>query len=308
MLKGKSLLCLLDYQRDDITLMLETSFMMKKLVYTNSVVKTLEGKSVALIFEKPSTRTRISSELAVTKLGGKAIVLDKNSLQLSRGETIEDTGSVMGRMVNAIGARVLKHETLEKLAKSSGLPVVNLLSNFSHPLQGLTDMMTIKEKFGDRKVKISFVGDGRDNVLLSLASASCSLGYDLSIASPTSMRPESEVKKRVEERCEENGATIEFLEDPYEAVRGASVVYTDVWISMGEEKIAEEKRRLLKDYRVTSDLMKYTTQDSVFMHCLPAVRGEEVDADVIDGKRSIVWDQAENRLYTAMSVFSLILG
>lgn len=190
MLKGKNFFCLLDFQRKDIELILDTSFMMKRWVYTNSVQKILEGKSVALIFEKPSTRTRISSEVAVYKLGGFPMVFDKNVLQLSRGETVEDTGAVMGRMVNGIGARVLKHETLERLARSSGLPVVNLLSNFSHPLQGLTDMMTIKEKFGDRKVKISFVGDGRDNVLMSLASISCSLGYDLNVASPSSMRPD----------------------------------------------------------------------------------------------------------------------
>ncbi len=308
MLKGKNFLCLLDFERKDIDLMLDTSFMMKRWVYSNSIQKTLEGKTIALIFEKPSTRTRISSEVAVHKLGGFPIVLDKNALQISRGETVEDTGAVMGRMVNGIGARVLRHETLERLASSSNLPIINLLSNFSHPLQGLTDMMTIKEKFGERKVKISFVGDGRDNVLMSLASISCSLGYDLNVASPSSMKPDQSMVRRLEERCDEFGASLEFMEDPYEAVRGTSVVYTDVWISMGEENIAESKKKQLSKYRVTSDLMKYTTEDSIFMHCLPAVRGEEVDHDVIDGKKSAVWDQAENRLYTAMAVFTLFIS
>jgi ornithine carbamoyltransferase len=307
MLKGKNFLCLLDFHRKDIEMLLETSFMMKRWVYSNSVQRTLEGKVVALIFEKPSTRTRVSSEAAIHKLGGYPLILDKNSLQLSRGEPLEDTGKVLGRMVNGIGARVLEHQTLETLSKSSGLPVINLLSNFSHPLQGLTDMMTIKERFGERKVKISFVGDGRDNVLLSLASISCSLGYDLNIASPQSMRPDPEVMKRLEERCEENDTIIDFFNDPYEAVRGTSVVYTDVWISMGEEAIAESKKKELSQFRVTTDLMRYSTEDSIFMHCLPANRGEEVDPEVIDGKKSSVWDQAENRLYTAMGTFSIFI-
>ncbi|AOL15681.1 ornithine carbamoyltransferase [Sulfolobus sp. A20] len=307
MFKGRSLLCLLDFEAHEIEKMLDVSFMMKNFVYSSSVPKSLEGKKVALLFEKPSTRTRVSSELAISMLGGIPIVLNKQDIQLSRGEPVEDTARVLGKMVNGIGARVLKHETLIKLKEFSKVPIFNLLSDLSHPLQALADIMTIREKFGKGYVKIAFVGDGGDNVLLSLMSAVAKLGLELHVASPKELRPREDYYKLIEEISEITGAIIEFHEDPYEAVRGAHVVYTDVWVSMGQEEIAERKKKLLGNYKVTSDLMKYTARDSIFMHCLPANRGEEVDQDVIDGPRSVVWDQAENRLYTAMSVFSLFI-
>jgi len=244
--------------------------------------------------------------LAVTMLGGTTVVLTKNDIQLSRGEPIEDTARVLGRMVHGIGARVLRHESLVKLAQYSGRPVVNLLSDLSHPLQALTDFMTIRETFGTLKRPMAFVGDGGDNVLVSLMAFTAKMGLELRIASPKELRPRQDVMRRIEDEADKTGAIIEFFEDPYQAVRGVSVVYTDVWVSMGQEAEAQRRRELLSNYRVTEDLMRYTSEDSIFMHCLPAVRGEEVEQSVIDGKRSRVWDQAENRLYTAMSVFSLL--
>ena len=306
MLKGKSLLCLLDFSKQEIEKMMEVSFLMKNYVYTNSVPKTLEGKSVALLFEKPSTRTRVSTELAIRYLGGIAIVLNKSDLQLSRGEPIEDTARVLGRYVNGIGARVMEHKTLEILSQYSGRPVINLLSDLSHPLQALADYMTIKEKFGKYET-VAFVGDGGDNVLVSLMAFAAKMGLELRVASPKEYRPRQDIWKRIEEESEKSGAIIEFYEDPYDAVRGVKVVYTDVWVSMGQEKIAEEKKKKLSQYRVSKDLMRYASKDAIFLHCLPAVRGEEVDAEVIDGPQSAVWDQAENRLYTAMAVFSLLI-
>jgi len=286
--------------------MLDVSFSMKERVLINSIPKSLDGKRIALLFEKPSTRTRVSSELAVTMLGGTTVVLTKNDIQLSRGEPIEDTARVLGRMVHGIGARVLRHESLVKLAQYSGRPVVNLLSDLSHPLQALTDFMTIRETFGTLKRPMAFVGDGGDNVLVSLMAFTAKMGLELRIASPKELRPRQDVMRRIEDEADKTGAIIEFFEDPYQAVRGVSVVYTDVWVSMGQEAEAQRRRELLSNYRVTEDLMRYTSEDSIFMHCLPAVRGEEVEQSVIDGKRSRVWDQAENRLYTAMSVFSLL--
>ncbi|WP_338601504.1 ornithine carbamoyltransferase [Sulfolobus tengchongensis] len=307
MFRGKSLLCLLDFEDNEIEKILEVSFIMKNYVYSNNVPKSLAGKKVALLFEKPSTRTRVSTELAVSLLGGIPIVLNKQDLQWSRGEPVEDTARVLGRLVNGIGARVLSHLTLIKLKEFSGVPVFNLLSDLSHPLQALADIMTIREKFGDNFVKIAFVGDGSDNVLLSLMTIVAKLGLELHIATPKELKPKEDLYKVINEIAEDNGSIIEFYEDPYEAVRGVNVVYTDVWVSMGQENIAEQKKSLLRNYRVTSDLMKYTAKNAIFMHCLPANRGEEVESEVIDGPRSAVWDQAENRLYTTMAVFSLFI-
>jgi ornithine carbamoyltransferase (EC 2.1.3.3) len=300
-----SLLCLLDFKREDLERFIRNAFLMKDLYKVNAVPKKLSGKSVALIFEKPSTRTRVSMEVAINALGGHPIVLNKSDIQMSRGEPVEDTARVLGRMVSAIGARVLNHSTLEKLRDYSGVPVINLLSDLSHPLQALTDYMTIYEKFGSYET-IAFVGDGSDNVLVSLMAFASVMGLRIKVASPRDFRPRPDIWKRIEEKAEETDAVIEFYEDPYEAVRGSRVVYTDVWVSMGQESMAEEKRKKLKEFRVTKDLMRYASSDAIFMHCLPAVRGEEVDAEVIDGPQSAVWDQAENRLYTALSVLSLL--
>lgn len=301
-----SLLCLLDFKREELERFVRNAFLMKDLYKVNAVPKKLSGKSVALIFEKPSTRTRVSMEVAINALGGHPIVLNKSDIQMSRGEPVEDTARVLGRMVSAIGARVLNHSTLEKLRDYSGVPVINLLSDLSHPLQALTDYMTIYEKFG-RYETIAFVGDGSDNVLVSLMAFASVMGLRIKVASPRDFRPRPDIWKRIEEKAEETDAVIEFYEDPYEAVRGSRVVYTDVWVSMGQESMAEEKRKELKEFRVTKDLMRYASSDAIFMHCLPAVRGEEVDAEVIDGPQSAVWDQAENRLYTALSVLSLLV-
>jgi ornithine carbamoyltransferase len=301
-----SLLCLLDFKREELEGFIRNAFLMKDLYKVNAVPKKLSGKSVALIFEKPSTRTRVSMEVAINALGGHPIVLNKSDIQMSRGEPVEDTARVLGRMVSAIGARVLNHSTLEKLRDYSGVPVINLLSDLSHPLQALTDYMTIYEKFG-RYETIAFVGDGSDNVLVSLMAFASVMGLRMKVASPRDFRPRPDIWRRIEEKAEETDAVIEFYEDPYEAVRGSRVVYTDVWVSMGQESMAEEKRKKLKEFRVTKDLMRYASSDAIFMHCLPAVRGEEVDAEVIEGQQSAVWDQAENRLYTALSVLSLLV-
>ncbi|MCQ4344027.1 MAG: ornithine carbamoyltransferase [Sulfolobales archaeon] len=306
MTAANSLLCLLDFKREELERFIRNAFLMKDLYKVNAVPKKLSGKSVALIFEKPSTRTRVSMEVAINALGGHPIVLNKSDIQMSRGEPVEDTARVLGRMVSAIGARVLSHSTLEKLRDYSGVPVINLLSDLSHPLQALTDYMTIYEKFGSYEA-IAFVGDGSDNVLVSLMAFASVMGLRIKVASPRDFRPRPDIWKRIEEKAEETDAVIEFYEDPYEAVRGSRVVYTDVWVSMGQESLAEEKRKKLKEFRVTKDLMRYASSDAIFMHCLPAVRGEEVDAEVIDGPQSAVWDQAENRLYTALSVLSLLV-
>ncbi|MCY0859527.1 MAG: ornithine carbamoyltransferase [Sulfolobaceae archaeon] len=307
MLKGKNVITLLDFEKYELEELLELSFRMKEFVLSNSVPKPLTGKIVALLFEKPSTRTRASTQAAISLLGGYPMVFNKDELQWSRGEPPEDTARVLARYTSAIGARVLKHETLYTLAEYSKKPVVNLLSNLGHPLQILADYMTVKEKFGRYDVKLAFVGDGGDNILISLMEFAAKMGLEIHVASPKELRPPQDIWKRIEEEAERSGAVIEYFEDPYEAVRGVQAVYTDVWVSMGEESIAQRKIELLKNYRVTKDLMKYASKEAIFLHCLPANRGQEVDADVIDGPQSAVWDEAENRLYTAMAVFASII-
>lgn len=307
MIKGRNFLCLLDFTRKEVEEMIDTAGFMKRARYTSSVPQPLKGKSVALIYEKTSTRTRVTTEVAVEMLGGHPITLNVGDMQMSRGEPVEDTGILLGRVVEGIGARVKKHDTLQRLAKSSGKPVVNLLSDLSHPLQAVADLFTIRERFGEFK-DVTFVGDGNDNVALSLMAGTVMLGRNFRLVSPPDMRPREEILKRIERVADETGSVIEFYDDIYEGVRGSWVVYTDVWVSMGQEGEAERRKEILRPYSVTEDVMKYTAKGGVFMHCLPAVRGEEVESAVIDGPKSVVWDQAENRLYAAMSVFSLILG
>ncbi|GGT95556.1 ornithine carbamoyltransferase [Sulfodiicoccus acidiphilus] len=300
------MLSVFDLSRGELESLLEATTFMKNLYLAGGAPQTLQGKRVAILLEKPSTRTRVSFESAVAALGGHPIVFTGMDLQLSRGEPVEDTGRVLGKYVHGIGARVLRHETLIKLSRSSGVPVLNLLSDAEHPLQALSDLFTMKEHFG-RIPKIAFVGDGGDNVLASLMGAVAKLGLELNVASPKELKPSEDVLRKVEEESELTDATVEFFEDPYQAVRGVKVVYTDVWVSMGKESEADRRRSILRPYAVTNDLMSYASSDAVFMHCLPAVRGEEVESSVIDGPRSLVWTQAENKFFGAMAalVFTL---
>ena len=308
-LKGRDLLCLTDYEPWEIEAVIEAALDMKRRFYGGErLIPVLKGRSIALIFEKPSTRTRVSFEVAAVQLGAYPLYLGWDQLQLARGEPIRDTARVLSRYVDAIVARVKEHWKLEDLARYSDVPVINGLSDFSHPVQALSDMVTLRERFGRlRGLKLAFVGDGSDNVLHSLLVAGAKLGLHVVVASPRQLRPDERILRHAMEAAEATGATVELLEDPYEAVRGADAVYTDVWVSMGQEAMAEEKRRLLSRYRVDEKLMDAAGGKAVFMHCLPAVRGEEVTDEVIEGPRSIVWDQAENRLHTQKALLALLV-
>jgi len=261
-----------------------------------------------MIFQKPSTRTRVSFEVAMYQLGGYALYLNWNDLQLGRGESIADTARVLSRYVNGITARVLKHTDLEELAKYSSVPVINALSDLEHPCQALADVLTIWEKKGKLEgIKLAFVGDGSDNVLHSLLLACAKLGINISIATPPGYEPKKEILRIAEEEGSRYGSLIEIVREPEVAVRGADVIYTDVWVSMGQESERAKRISDLSRYRVTVDLMKLAKEDAIFMHCLPARRGEEVVDEVIDGKWSVVWDQAENRLHVQKALLSLLL-
>ena len=309
-LKGRDFLTLADFTREELLFMIETARVFKERYYAGErIIPVLQGRHLALIFEKPSTRTRLSFETAMKELGGFVSVMNWNELQLGRGETIEDTARVLSRYVDGIMARVYEHEKLEKLAEYASVPVINGLSDLLHPAQALTDIFTIMEFKGRdlRKVKIVFIGDGGDNVLHSLMLGIGILGGKITISSPRGYDPHPRVVKWFEEKAQPNGGEYEIIRDPYEAVKGADVVYTDVWVSMGQEKEREKRIRDLEPYRVTVELMNYAKPDAIFMHCLPAHRGEEVVNGVIDGKWSVVWDQAENRKHVQKAILALLI-
>ncbi len=309
-LKGRHLLTVADYTKEEILFILETAKVLKERYLAGErIIPLLPGRHLAMIFEKPSTRTRVSFETAMRELGGDALYLGWRDLQLGRGETIEDTARVLSRYVDGIMARVYEQEKLERLAKYSRVPVINGLSDLLHPCQALTDVYTIFEKKGSdlRKLKIVFVGDGGDNVLHSLMLTIGILGGKIIISSPKGYDPDPRIVKLFEEKAVPNGGEFEIMRDPVEAVKGADVVYTDVWVSMGQEKEREKRIKDLEPYRVTVELMKYAKPDAVFMHCLPAHRGEEVVDEVIDGKWSVVWDQAENRKHVQKAILALLI-
>lgn len=268
----------------------------------------LEGKQVALIFEKPSTRTRVSFEAAVTGMGGHAIVLRGDELQLGRGETIEDTGTVLARYVDAIVVRTFGQDRVERLAEASSVPVINALSDLEHPCQCLADLQTIREKKGDLGgLALAYIGDG-NNVAHSLMLGGLKLGMDVRIATPEGHEPFPSVTDRSREIAAETRGRLVVSTVVSEAAVGANVLYTDVWASMGQESEADARREVFKRYQLNQEVVAMADDDVVVMHCLPAHRGEEISPDVIDGPRSIVWDQAENRLHAQKALLARLLS
>ncbi|MEM5811341.1 MAG: ornithine carbamoyltransferase [Candidatus Aenigmatarchaeota archaeon] len=287
----KSVLSVNDISKKDFLSIIKTA---KKLKKSKKYPQTLKGKNIALIFQKPSTRTRVSFEVAVEKLCGNAIVLNTNDLQLARGETIEDTIRTLERYVDLVAARVFYHSDLIKMANISKIPIINLLSDYEHPLQALADILTMDEKIGLKNIeKIVYVGDGRNNVCHSLILSCVKLGLKIYVASPKAYLPEKEFLIN---------DLVFATENVEEAVKNADVIYTDVWVSMGMEKEREERLKIFRNYQVNEKLVSLAKRNYIFMHCLPAHRGEEVVNNVIDSKNSVVFDQAENRLWTSMAL------
>ena len=265
----------------------------------------LRGKTVALIFEKPSLRTRVSFEAGIAQLGGHGLYMSSRDLQIQRGETIEDTGRVLARYVDAIMARVMRHETLVAL-QSGGLPTINGLSDLVHPTQALGDMLTVREKFGGwRGRTLAYVG-GANNMLHSLMLAGCTLGLNVRAVCPPTRAPRPEMIARARRRAELSGGSIEVIADAWLGVRGADVIYTDVWRNMGDPETMPVDD--LEAYRVTDGLMDAAGPDAVFMHCLPLIRGQEVTVEVADGPQSIIFDQTENRLHVQKALLVEQIG
>lgn len=299
-LKGRSLITLLDYSPQDIRYLLDVSKQVKAESRSRAKFKRFEGLTLAMLFEKRSTRTRLAFESAFTEEGGHAIFLSKSDIQLGAKESVEDTARVLGRMVDAIMFRGFKQEHVEILAKYSGVPVYNGLTDLCHPTQVLADLMTIEENFGKLKeIKLVFMGDGRNNMARSLMIGAAKMGMDYVVVSPKNLRPDEEFIEKAMEISKETGAKVSFTDNIEEGVSGADVIYTDVWASMGEEDKLQERIKMLKPFQVNEKVMEMTgKEETIFMHCLPAVKGQEVTFEVIEGKKSRVWEEAENRKHT----------
>ena len=299
-LKGRSLITLLDYSPQDIRYLLDISKQVKLESRSRAKQRRFEGLTLAMLFEKRSTRTRLAFESAFTEEGGHAIFLSKNDIQLGAKESVEDTARVLGRMVDAIMFRGFKQEHVEILAEYSGVPVYNGLTDLCHPTQILADLMTIEENFGKLKgVKLVFMGDGRNNMARSLMIGAAKMGMEYVVVSPKELRPDEEFVEKALKISKETGAKISFTDNVEEGVNGADVIYTDVWASMGEEDKLQERIKMLKPFQVNERVMEMTGKsETIFMHCLPAVKGQEVTFEVIEGKKSRVWDEAENRKHT----------
>jgi ornithine carbamoyltransferase len=306
-MKGKSLASLYDLTREEMEQIFKTSELLKLQNLRGQEHPLLKGKTLAMIFEKPSTRTRVSFEVGMWQLGGYALYLSSNDLQLGRGETVGDTAQVLSRYVHGIMARVFAHQTILDLVKHSRVPVINGLSDFSHPCQGLTDLFTVYEKKGRLEgLKLAYVGDG-NNVAHSLLYGCSKMGMNITLGCPKGYEPDPKVVSQAKEEAKRAGCEAKVVQDPKEAVKGANVIYTDVWASMGKEKDREERVKILKPYQVNPELVKGAKEDYIFMHCLPAHRGEEVTNEVADSKNSVIFDQAENRMHTQKAILALTM-
>ena len=268
--------------------------------------KPLKDQKLAMIFQKSSTRTRVSFEVGMYELGGTALFLSTNDIQLGRGEPIKDTAKVLSRFVDAIMIRAIEHDDVVELMEEADVPIINGLTNLEHPCQALADMLTVKEHKGNFDGKFVYVGDG-NNVCNSLLLICGCLGMDMAVACPDEYRPNEDIVKKAEEYAKKNNSTITITSDVKEAVSGADVIYTDVWVSMGDEAESDKRRKDFKDYQVNQSLIDLANDDVIFMHCLPAIRGEEVSAEVIDGPHSVVYDEAENRMHAQKAVLYYFL-
>lgn len=307
-LKGKDLLTLLDYTSEEVKDLITLATQLKKMTKEGKCPRVLEGKTLGLIFEKHSTRTRVSFEVGMNQLGGTAMFMHARDMQIGRGEPISDTGRVLSGFLDGIMIRANSHEMVQELAEYATIPVINGLTDLYHPCQALADIETIIENKGDAKgLKIAYVGDG-NNVAHSLVVAAAHVGMHVAVATPVGYECDPEVIAKANAIAIANGSTITITNDPVEAVKDADSVYTDVWASMGQEE--EHAKRLVdfKDYQINDELVAHAKPDYMFLHCLPAHREEEVASSVIDGPNSYVFEQAENRLHAQKAVLVSVLA
>jgi len=306
-MRGKSLVSIADLSIEEIYQIFELSKSLKEKVHTGEPHRLLEGKTLGMIFAKPSTRTRVSFEVGIFQLGGIGLYLGPNDLQLKRGESIADTARVLSRYLNGIMIRTFNHQDVLDLVKYGSIPVINGLTDLLHPCQVLADLFTILEKKHLLKgLKLAYIGDG-NNMAHSLLNGCTKTGIDISIASPKGYKPNKEIVEKALEFAKCMGSKVEIVDSPADAVKDADIIYTDVWASMGQEAEAEERAKRFDGFQVNSGLIKYAKEDYLFMHCLPAHRGEEVTNAVCDSNNSVIFDEAENRLHVQKAVMALLM-
>ena len=302
-LKGRSFTRVADWSGDELLEVLDLADELKTERRAGEEHHLLPGRTLGMIFQKPSTRTRVSFEVGIYQLGGSALYLSAGDLQLGRGETIKDTAHVLSRYLDAIMIRTFAQSDVEELAEHASIPVINGLTDSAHPCQALADVMTIRERFGRLEgLKVVYLGDG-NNVCASLMVACAKLGLDFVAATPAAYRPPEEAVRI----AREEGGSVELVEDPKPAVEGVDVLYTDVWTSMGQEEERERRLRDLSGFGIDADLVGRADDDAIVLHCLPAHYGEEITEDVLYGPRSAVWDQAENRLHAQKALMALVI-
>ena len=302
-LKGRSFTRVADWSRDELLEVLDLADDLKQRQQAREEHHLLPGRTLGMIFQKPSTRTRVSFEVGIYQLGGTGLYLSAGDLQLGRGETIKDTAVVLSRYLDAIMIRTFAQSDVEELAANASIPVINGLTDSAHPCQALADVMTIRERFGRLEaLKVVYLGDG-NNVCASLMVACAKLGMEFVAATPPDYRPEEEAIRIAREA----GGTVELVDDPRAAVAGADVLYTDVWTSMGQEEEREQRLQDLAGFGIDSELLKQAGDNAIVLHCLPAHYGEEIAEDVLYGPQSAVWDQAENRLHAQKALMALVI-
>ena len=306
-LKGQHFLTLQDYSALQLESILDLAFELKARQKEGLPRHLLKGKTLAMIFQKPSTRTRVSFEVGMLQLGGHALFLSSGELQMGRGEPIKDTATVLSRYVDGIMIRTSEHSEVEELAHYATVPVINGLTNLLHPCQALSDLLTIKEKLGYLQgVKIAYVGDG-NNVTHSLLLGCSKMGMFISVGAPEGYHPQTEITNLAKENADASGGSVKVLAEPAEAVKDAQVIYTDVWASMGQEMEKNSRKDKFGAYQVNEKLLSQAAPDAIVMHCLPAYREEEISTRVLEGEHSVVLDQAENRLHAQKALMTLIL-
>ncbi len=307
-LKTKDFLTLADYSKDDIIQLFEFSAQLKREVKKGKFSKILENKTLAMIFEKNSTRTRVSFETGMLQLGGHALFLSSNEIQLGRGETIADTARVLSRYNSGIMIRTFGHDKVTELARWADIPVINGLTDSFHPCQALADYFTIFEREKDiTKIKLAYIGDG-NNMANSLIMGAAILGCEIAVATPKKFEPEFDVVEKGYRLASKSNSKITITNNIDEAVSGADYLYTDVWVSMGQEKDTAKKKKIFSKYRIDDKLIAKTGKDAKVLHCLPAHRGEEITDEVMDGRHSIVFDEAENRLHCQKAIMCALMG
>jgi ornithine carbamoyltransferase len=306
-MKGKSLIEINHLSLEEIYQIFDLSKTLKEKQNTGEPHKLLEGKTLGMIFSKPSTRTRISFETGIYQLGGMGMYFNQNDLQLKKSESVSDTAKVLSRYLNGIMIRTFDHQDVIDLAKFGSIPVINGLTDLHHPCQVLTDLFTVLEKRRTLKgLKLVYIGDG-NNMAHSLLHGCSKVGMNITIASPSGYMPHQEIVAESKVNAKYMGSKIEITEDPVKAVSGADIIYTDVWASMGQEKEAVERRKKFIKYQVNSKLVKNAKDDYIFMHCLPAHRGDEVTDEICDSPNSVIFDEAENRLHVQKAIMALVM-